>query len=419
MPYDFSDPNFDFAGQEDIVLRALKEGIAQQATPFNKGVNTGQAYAMSGADPGAFLSRAAGMLNQRNAEGKMGELNKAQQLKFASLLRELGTPGTVAKEQLVQGQGPLLQPPTETVQTPMSPLEDSRRRMDVYGRMSMLPMAAKMAQKGMESEMDMPERMALRDQQIAAAKDAQDRAIADKRETREWQAGQNEIYKRTAAQQTAQLAVALAAKGGSGPRDRYSVQTGPDNQMYRVNLETGQATPISIGSALPNAIGAAQPGAGLTKPKPPMSTKAQDVQRGLQNLESGISAYQQLLQSYDPASKDALTDEKRASIGSAFTDLQMRMKEAYELGAITGPDMQVLQSAITDPTSAWGMARGAVGGRKPFEAQIKQQQAALGRSKKNFEQQYGVVLPPPAGNVIDEAAAKEARYQEYLRSRGK
>ena len=77
----------------------------------------------------------------------------------------------------------------------------------------------------------------------------------------------------------------------------------------------------------------------------------------------------------------------------------MQLKGAYELGAITGPDMQVLEGVLTDPTGPLGMAKGAIRGSKTFDAQIAQTRAALERQKRNFEQQYSLTLPDPAGSA--------------------
>jgi hypothetical protein len=405
----------DYELQSQLLVNALKEAEGQRAVRMPKATMQGNYAILPGAGNtlDAGFNRILGNYQKPQIEQRMADQSAMQQGEVDRLQSELANA-----------------PQGMDYTNPEQLTAENRRQMGIASQMQRLPMARKMAETMWAKGIGTPDRIAeLQMRQIEAgnqrAKTLEEQARRD--EANKTHALQMQANQLEAAKDRAAMLAAAKASGGGGPRDRFSVQTGPDNQMYRVNLETGQADPVTIRSALPNAVSAQQPGVGLTKPKPAMPTKAQDVQRGLQNLESGIGAYQQLLQGYDPASADALTDEKRATIGSAFTDLQMRMKEAYELGAITGPDMAVLQSAITDPTSLWGMTRGAVGGRKPFEAQITQQQAALARSKKNFEQQYGVVLPPPAGNVAVEPAkgatykdpAKEARYREWLKGQGK
>jgi len=181
----------------------------------------------------------------------------------------------------------------------------------------------------------------------------------------------------------------LAASLRPAPAPHTSIAYSPDGKGYLVDMRTGTQTPLeSIGKV---------PGAGGAGAKLPI--QAQKLQSSLQNLESGLNAYEQLLKQYNPQSGDALTPEKRAALSSAFGDLRMQLKGAYELGAITGPDMQVLEGVLTDPTGPLGMAKGAIRGNKTFDAQITQTRAALERQKRNFEQQYHVELPAPAGTA--------------------
>lgn len=187
---------------------------------------------------------------------------------------------------------------------------------------------------------------------------------------------------------------------------------GPDGQAYSLDMTTDKTVPLpGIGKPAKSAIKS-------------LPVKAQGEYAALQNLDSATKAYETLLKDYNPQSSDPTNLTKRAAIKAAFTDLQMRQKEAFALGAITGPDMQVLEGAYTDPTGLWGSLRGVVGGNAPFQAQIDQGRAALNRTKKNFEQQYKTEIPEPAGTFTEPMpgtaatqgyadAAKERRYQEW------
>lgn len=183
--------------------------------------------------------------------------------------------------------------------------------------------------------------------------------------------------------------VHLAAALRPAPAPHTSIAYGPDGKGYLVDMRTGAQSPLENIGKVPGASGA-----GVKLP-----IQAQKMQSSLQNLESGLNAYEKLLKQYNPQSGDALTPEKRAAIATAFGDLRMQLKGAYELGAITGPDMQVLEGVLTDPTGPLGMAKGAIRGTKTFDAQISQTRAALERQKRNFEQQYGLTLPDPAGSA--------------------
>ena len=123
---------------------------------------------------------------------------------------------------------------------------------------------------------------------------------------------------------------------------------------------------------------------------------AQKTFAAQQNLTSSLDNYKTVLGDYNPQSAAAVTPTQRAKVAAAFTDLQMRLKEGFELGAITGPDMSILQNAITDPTSMRGTAAGAAFGKDYFDEQLTQAQGAVARSKANFTKQYGVEFPEAA-----------------------
>ncbi len=60
----------------------------------------------------------------------------------------------------------------------------------------------------------------------------------DRQDQREWLEGQNKLYRRTAEQ--------LAASGGGNRRDRFQIIADADGQQYRVNLDTGEKTPLGL-----------------------------------------------------------------------------------------------------------------------------------------------------------------------------
>jgi hypothetical protein len=345
MPYDLNDPNLDFAGQAEILARVLKRGQALRQMPVNEMAGTSGIRAMSGADPGAFLSRAAGVIDQRRAEEGQTALNNEQLRRYDELSRQMVTP-----------------------QADSTPEAENQRQMGIGAQLGKLtlPMAQFQAQQAIKSGMAFPEAMATlkMKQEEAGAQNAM-RLQEQARIAQE----KIEAIAREKERDRETRIFLKSLGGGSGTADL-------DRQLKELRIK-----------ALENP------------PPKPLPVGAQQHQRSLQNLESSLGAYEALLKDFDPQSKDQVTDAKRAAIKSAYTDLQMGLKGAYELGAITGPDMEILQGALTDPTSIWGATRGVISGRKPFEAQIGQAKAGLNRSKRNFEQQYGIILPEPAGQA--------------------
>lgn len=385
MPYDLNDPNLDFAGQAEILARVQKRGQALRQMPTNQMAGTSGIRAMSGADPGAFLSRAAGVIDQRRAEEGQSALNNEQLRRYDELSRQMNEP----------------QEGTD-YSNPDALVKENARRMGVAGQMSKLPMAQGLAQSYLTKGAAFPETMA---QLAYKSIDKGENAATDRvlKQALTALVTDSANKRNTENNQTRIVIAGMPARSSGGGGDDL------DRQLKEARLKQLQAN-ADAPTKLP--VG------------------AQQHQRSLQNLESSLGAYAELLKDFDPQSKDQVTDAKRAAIKGAYTDLQMGLKGAYELGAITGPDMEILQGALTDPTGLWGATRGVVSGRAPFEAQIAQAKAGLNRSKRNFEQQYGVILPEPAGQAKAPMpgvtptqgygdAEKEKRYQEWKARQGK
>jgi len=74
-----------------------------------------------------------------------------------------------------------------------------------------------------------------------------------------------------------------------------------------------------------------------------------------------------------------------ARMNSKYTALLMGLKDAYELGALTGPDMSIVESQITNPATI----AGAMTSRDAMQEQVKVLQGILQRSKQNLESSYG------------------------------
>ena len=83
--------------------------------------------------------------------------------------------------------------------------------------------------------------------------------------------------------------------------------------------------------------------------------KAQPVElaksvAGLKELQNGIATYEKTIDELGGPDPFA-TGKKRAALQSAFTSLQMGLKNALELGALAGPDISILNGMLVDPTS--------------------------------------------------------------------
>lgn len=84
--------------------------------------------------------------------------------------------------------------------------------------------------------------------------------------------------------------------------------------------------------------------------KLPESQQKQVV--GVNNLSNAISEYRTALKGWDGL--DTLSPDARATMGTAYNNMMLQAKEAYNLGVLNGPDYQILQSVVTDPRSVIG-----------------------------------------------------------------
>lgn len=71
-------------------------------------------------------------------------------------------------------------------------------------------------------------------------------------------------------------------------------------------------------------------------------------------LQQSLSKYRGLV---DAAGALAIAEENQPSIRSAYADLKVKWKEAANLGALTGPDLGLIEDAIPDITSKWNILK--------------------------------------------------------------
>ncbi len=74
-----------------------------------------------------------------------------------------------------------------------------------------------------------------------------------------------------------------------------------------------------------------------------------------------------------------------ARMKAKYNALLMGVKDAYQLGALTGPDMSIVESQITNPASISGIFTS----RDAMNEQVKVLDGMLSRAKQNLESSYG------------------------------
>lgn len=87
---------------------------------------------------------------------------------------------------------------------------------------------------------------------------------------------------------------------------------------------------------------------GGVRPRPEEATKARTALTQFNSLESGINRMKELVKENGSFQ---FFGKAGAEMQSLQTNLKTTLKELYALGALTGPDMALLESQISDPSS--------------------------------------------------------------------
>lgn len=131
--------------------------------------------------------------------------------------------------------------------------------------------------------------------------------------------------------------------------------------------------------------------------KLPESQQKQVV--GVNNLNNAIKEYRSELERYGPA--DSLRPDARATMGTKYNNMMLQAKEAYNLGVLNGPDLQILQSVITDPRSLTG----AITSKKALDTQASElarimQGVAAVSNRARQPKDTAVSVPPAAAEML-------------------
>lgn len=138
---------------------------------------------------------------------------------------------------------------------------------------------------------------------------------------------------------------------------------------------------------VPAEVGARMPGmpVGSKKEAP---AKFNDTDMQLAGLAGSLKEFK------DEVGKNLFTGAKfvpsgqdTARMTAKYTALLMGVKDLYTLGALTGPDMSIIESQLTNPAS-WS---GKFTSKKGFDEQIKVIEDMLKRTTTNLENTYGRV----------------------------
>jgi len=114
----------------------------------------------------------------------------------------------------------------------------------------------------------------------------------------------------------------------------------------------------------------------VTQEGTPFTAKLPEAQQrqivGTKNLKNAINEYTSQLDNWK--AMDTLSPDARAAMGVKYNNMMLQAKEAYNLGVINGPDLEILTSVVTDPRSLTG----AITSNKALKSQADELNRIMG-----------------------------------------
>jgi hypothetical protein len=203
----------------------------------------------------------------------------------------------------------------------------------------------------------------------------------------------------------------------------FEIREADDGSVVGVNKRTLQAFPVSLGGGVaPTAGGSGMPSAQVPAPQAPLAgatpsatrplmgkvkeapVKFNDTDLQLSGLAGSLKDFkEEVSKNVFTGAKYLPTGEDTARMTGKYTALLMGVKDLYTLGALTGPDMSIIESQLTNPASWSGKFKTKAG----FEAQIKVVEDMLNRSSVNLENSYGRV-PKATKKALEKLSSSDS-----------
>lgn len=131
-----------------------------------------------------------------------------------------------------------------------------------------------------------------------------------------------------------------------------------------------------------------------------MPAEIQRMNIAADTMEKQLTRYETWLKSNNPRDPTVqMSPARRAEMQSLMKNLQLQYKELAALGALTGPDLDLMEKALSDPFSV----RGAFYGKDGLLSQIGQARELV---KERREAMAKSQAPQSGGNVVDFGSLK-------------
>lgn len=170
----------------------------------------------------------------------------------------------------------------------------------------------------------------------------------------------------------------------SQPKGQYDADRG-----LLIDPRTAQAQPVTMGGA---PIGA--------KDKP-LAEGAQKQVLGARNTQDAVTNYLEKMNAWTKGKM--ISPEARAEMGTAYNNMLLQAKEAYNLGVLNGPDYKILQDVVRDPSNPTSL----VFSNESMANQASELRRISQNIEKNVMEAHGKPYTPraPAGGKEPTASA--------------
>jgi hypothetical protein len=111
----------------------------------------------------------------------------------------------------------------------------------------------------------------------------------------------------------------------------------------------------------------------------------------LGSIEQSFGTYKSMAKEYGamPAWQAFTDPEKYNKFTAAYADLQLEIKELANLGVLAGPDMDLIERVVQDPTSIRSNLAQYYSGKNPLAGQLDIVEQKIEAAKKRAEEKYG------------------------------
>lgn len=103
-------------------------------------------------------------------------------------------------------------------------------------------------------------------------------------------------------------------------------------------------------------------------------------------MQDGLDRYRKILGKHGA---EVMPGPDKMELKAAYTNLLMEGKELFNLGVLNGPDLEIMQQYMQDPTTLRAKGYEAVGGLEGFARQLDQVQEKLDAARIRAEGLYG------------------------------